>query len=288
MDVMSDFLWSNCRSYADVLALARQHPAFEGQDRLGTPGFSVPDILDMELIEVSSETLPRLLALGIEVTGPFGQGNVVVTDRTMQPVKLQVAFVNCTGNAVILDRKAFVSGNIRSEGHENLFMIGSACPFMGRGLAGLNAIFHYGKTAFVLGAGGSAAGISVWIEGPGRAIQVGDDYMFAWGISLRTADAHGLIDLVDKKRVNPSRSILIDRHVWLAADVTVMAGAKIGAGSVIGTKSVVTRPIPPTCVAAGIPARVVRRRASWTRKHNPSEAEIAALSDEFLFLEQGL
>jgi len=112
MAVMSDFLWSNCRSYADVLALARQHPAFEGQDRLGTPGFSVPDIVDMELIEVSSETLPRLLALGIEVTGPFGHGNVVVTDRTMQPVKLQVAFVNCTGNALSLDRKAFVSGNI--------------------------------------------------------------------------------------------------------------------------------------------------------------------------------
>ena len=53
--------------------------------------------------------------------------------------------------------------------------------------------------------------------------------------------------------------IEIGDDVWLAARVTVLPGAKIGRGSVIGAGSVVKGTIPPGVVAMGNPARPLTR-----------------------------
>lgn len=50
----------------------------------------------------------------------------------------------------------------------------------------------------------------------------------------------------------------VGRDVWLGAKVTVVRGADIGDGSVVGAHAVVRGIIPPRVVAVGIPARVVR------------------------------
>ncbi len=46
-------------------------------------------------------------------------------------------------------------------------------------------------------------------------------------------------------------------NVWLGANVVVTSGVSIGERCVVGANSVVTRDIPPRCVAAGVPARVL-------------------------------
>jgi acetyltransferase-like isoleucine patch superfamily enzyme len=50
----------------------------------------------------------------------------------------------------------------------------------------------------------------------------------------------------------------LEDRVWLGANVVVLKGVTIGRGSVVGAGSVVTRDIPPDCVAVGNPARVIR------------------------------
>ena len=55
--------------------------------------------------------------------------------------------------------------------------------------------------------------------------------------------------------------IIVEDDVWIGAGTTVMDGVRIGRGSVIGAGSVVTRDVPPYCVAAGAPARVMYARA---------------------------
>lgn len=55
-----------------------------------------------------------------------------------------------------------------------------------------------------------------------------------------------------------SRPVEIGDGAWLAARVTVLPGARIGAGAVIAAGSVVAGDIPPGSVAGGIPARVLR------------------------------
>ncbi len=55
------------------------------------------------------------------------------------------------------------------------------------------------------------------------------------------------------------RPVEIGDGAWLAARVTVLPGARIGAGAAIAAGSIVAGEIPPGSVAGGIPARVLRR-----------------------------
>ena len=54
--------------------------------------------------------------------------------------------------------------------------------------------------------------------------------------------------------------ITIEDDVWIATQVTIVAGVRIGRGSVIGAGAVVTKDIPPWSVAVGVPARVIKTR----------------------------
>ena len=53
--------------------------------------------------------------------------------------------------------------------------------------------------------------------------------------------------------------ITIEDNCWIAANVTIVGGVKIGFGSVIGAGSVVTKDIPPHSLAVGNPCRVLRQ-----------------------------
>ena len=52
--------------------------------------------------------------------------------------------------------------------------------------------------------------------------------------------------------------IIIENDVWLATGVSVMAGVRIGRGTIVAAGSVVTQDLPAMVLAAGIPAKVIR------------------------------
>lgn len=56
-----------------------------------------------------------------------------------------------------------------------------------------------------------------------------------------------------------AKPISIGHSVWLGGHVVVLPGVTIGAESIIGAGSVVTRDVPPGVVAAGNPCRVQRK-----------------------------
>ena len=56
--------------------------------------------------------------------------------------------------------------------------------------------------------------------------------------------------------------IILEKDVWLGTGVMVMAGVTIGEGSIIAAGSIVTKSIPSGVLAAGCPARVVKRITS--------------------------
>jgi acetyltransferase-like isoleucine patch superfamily enzyme len=59
-----------------------------------------------------------------------------------------------------------------------------------------------------------------------------------------------------------AREIEIGQGAWIASRVTILPGARVGAGAVIAAGSVIAGEIPPGAVAGGIPARVLRSSAS--------------------------
>ncbi len=70
--------------------------------------------------------------------------------------------------------------------------------------------------------------------------------------------------------------VVIGDHSWLGQNVVVLPGVTIGRHCVIGANSVVNRSIPDFVVAAGVPARFVRRynpaTAQWERTGSPMES----------------
>lgn len=73
--------------------------------------------------------------------------------------------------------------------------------------------------------------------------------------------SHGFTDADTPIRDQPlirTEPVRIGRGAWLGQNVVVLPGVTIGAGSVIGANSVVTHDVPPRCIAAGVPARVLR------------------------------
>lgn len=53
---------------------------------------------------------------------------------------------------------------------------------------------------------------------------------------------------------------MVGNDVWIGQNVTVLPGVHIGDGAIIAANSIVSRDIPPYCVAGGNPCRVIRSR----------------------------
>ena len=56
-----------------------------------------------------------------------------------------------------------------------------------------------------------------------------------------------------------TRPVRIEDNCWIGQNAVILKGVTIGAGSIIGANSVVTRDVPAGSVAAGNPARVVKQ-----------------------------
>ncbi|MCH5208991.1 MAG: Coenzyme F420 hydrogenase/dehydrogenase, beta subunit C-terminal domain [Oscillospiraceae bacterium] len=76
------------------------------------------------------------------------------------------------------------------------------------------------------------------------------------------SDFHSISDK-EGNVINPPAPVKFDGHVWLGQNVTVLKGVTIGNGSCVGAKSLVTKDIPPNCLAVGNPAKVIRTEISW-------------------------
>lgn len=52
--------------------------------------------------------------------------------------------------------------------------------------------------------------------------------------------------------------VIIDDSVWIGERAVILKGVHIGMGSIIACDSVVTKDVPPKCIVAGNPAKVVK------------------------------
>ena len=61
-----------------------------------------------------------------------------------------------------------------------------------------------------------------------------------------------------------TRPILLDDHVWIAADAFVGPGVTVGEGAVLGARGVAFKDLAPWTIYAGNPARRIRERTNFT------------------------
>jgi acetyltransferase-like isoleucine patch superfamily enzyme len=143
----------------------------------------------------------------------------------------------------------------------------------------LRGRLHYsGCGEVVLGEGVSFDGTVVPVElatYESGQIEIGDHTYINYGSSIaaRTSvkiGAHCLLghytfvmdndqhDIVRHMELPQSDPVIIEDHVWIGSKAVILPGVRIGSRAVIGAGSIVTKDIPPRCVAAGNPARVLR------------------------------
>jgi galactoside O-acetyltransferase len=95
----------------------------------------------------------------------------------------------------------------------------------------------------------------------GGTIIIGNDVRIGPYTVMRAANHRfDAMDLPIYKQGHDSGQIIVEDDVWLGAHVTLLPNIKIGKSSIIGAGSVVTSDIPPFSIAAGIPAKVIKRR----------------------------
>lgn len=100
----------------------------------------------------------------------------------------------------------------------------------------------------------------VTISGFG-GVTIGDGVRIGTGTTIISSD-HDFSDraVAVKDAGLVAAPIVIAADVYFGANVTVLKGVTIGKGSVIGAGSVVTRNLPEYCIAAGVPAKVLKYR----------------------------
>ena len=98
----------------------------------------------------------------------------------------------------------------------------------------------------------------------GTKLLLGDDCGLSRNVKIMTSDGHPIFK--DGKRINEAKDVLLESHIWIADNVTILKGVTIGSESVIGINSMVTKDIPQNVVAVGNPARVVQEGIEWRDK----------------------
>jgi maltose O-acetyltransferase len=89
------------------------------------------------------------------------------------------------------------------------------------------------------------------------AVTIGDDVQIGPYVQLLTA-THPLEAQARRDKWESAEPIVIEDNVWLGGGVIVCPGVTIGANTVVGAGSVVTRDLPPDVIAVGAPAKVVK------------------------------
>ncbi len=98
-------------------------------------------------------------------------------------------------------------------------------------------------------------------------IEIGENCMFSYGITLFHTDAHPILDYESKKIINKVRKMQIGNHCWVGAHASIMKNVIIpddcivGWGSVVGAS--INKHIEPHCAIAGNPAVVVKKGITW-------------------------
>ena len=157
---------------------------------------------------------------------------------------------------------------------------GALIAFKAQNLHGLNTVFIGARTKINRG-----VQLTTWVSTDGvqgvirigencnirenahitalKNITIGNNLLT--GTNILIADnSHGRTDYFnmciapDDREIISKGTVIIGDNVWIGNNVCIMPGVKIGNGVIIGANSVVTKDIPDYCIAAGIPAKIIK------------------------------
>ncbi len=102
------------------------------------------------------------------------------------------------------------------------------------------------------------------------SIACGAKFLFTSGNhTLRSLSTYSFPIFFDEWNLDPRNiqrawdnkgNIVLGNDVWVGYEAVILSGVTIGDGSIIGTRAVVTKDVPPYTIVGGVPAKSIRKR----------------------------
>lgn len=158
----------------------------------------------------------------------------------------------------------FPTANI-TIGDNFLFTSGEAFNPLCRNIQG--CIFAYEDSIIKIGNNVGISSACIWAK---EKILIGNNVKIGGDCILMDTDAHSLdLHIRNSSQTNEkgipidtilahSKPIIIEDNVLIGTRCIILKGVTIGARSIIGSGSIVTKDIPSDCIAAGNPCKIIR------------------------------
>ena len=91
-------------------------------------------------------------------------------------------------------------------------------------------------------------------------VTIGSHVNLAQGITV-TALNHNFAEIskrIDEQGISTT-PIIIEDDVWIGANAVVLPGVRIGTHSVVAAGAIVTKDVPPSSLAAGVPSKIIQQ-----------------------------
>ena len=186
------------------------------------------------------------------------------------PALVRMRFYPMLNRALLKKKGAILGRNVQISGKLNLvtsgnndigigdnfyFSSGDAVNPISSNLQG--AIYLENGASLKIGNNVGMSSTRMWIH---DSVTIGANVKIGACVLITDTDAHPLDYLARRTSNDGTKSapIVIEDDVWVGAHSIILKGVTIGARSIIGAGSVVTKSIPADCVAAGNPCKVIK------------------------------
>jgi lipopolysaccharide O-acetyltransferase len=99
-----------------------------------------------------------------------------------------------------------------------------------------------------------------------ESVIIGDDVLIASGVYISDHNHGSYSGELQSSPFEPpversltSSPVIIGNNVWIGERASILPGVSIGDGVIIGAGSVVTKSLPNFVIAAGVPAKIIKR-----------------------------
>lgn len=161
---------------------------------------------------------------------------------------------------VIGNMSIYGKGNIKIGDNFMMTNDGNVNPIS----SNIKGTFYTEENAFVsIGDNVGMSATRLWIS---KRLTIGNNVKIGACTLLIDTDSHP-IDYNIRRTSNEGTKaspITIEDDVWIGAHSIILKGVTIGARSIIGAGSVVTKDIPCDCIAAGNPCKVIKNLAIFS------------------------
>ncbi|QRM56201.1 acyltransferase [Sinorhizobium sp. BG8] len=193
--------------------------------------------------------------LGFRQVYAEGSNRVFARDDSYQAVTVTFG-TRSRGCTVYVCENFRGHASVRFDESNSVVYIGASCRLR---KTVMRARSH--NSYLLVGNGVTTTGRNTWActaasDTSPNVLIIGDDCMFAAEVTVRTTDGHPVYDVRSGRiRNTPLAPVVIEPHVWIGKQVTILKSVRVGACSIVALRAVVTRDVPRGSLATGIPAQ---------------------------------